>query len=108
MKGIILAGGYGTRLRPLTSVTNKHLLPVYNKPMIFYPLETLQRMGITDAMIVTGEEFSGHFSALLKDGKDFGMSLAYAVQKGAGGIADALKETEDFSDNGAVAVVLGD
>ncbi|MDO8557807.1 MAG: sugar phosphate nucleotidyltransferase [bacterium] len=108
MKGIVLAGGYGTRLRPLTNVTNKHLLPVYNKPMIFYPLETLGRMGITETLVVTGEEFSGHFLELLKDGKDFGMRLEYAVQKGAGGIADALKLGEDFADGGKVAVILGD
>ena len=108
MKGIVLAGGYGTRLKPLTNVTNKHLLPVYNKPMIFYPLETLRRMGITETLVVTGEEFSGHFLELLKDGKDFGMHLEYAVQKGAGGIADALRLAEDFANNESVAVILGD
>ncbi|MDP3963149.1 MAG: sugar phosphate nucleotidyltransferase [bacterium] len=108
MKGIILAGGYGTRLRPLTLVTNKHLLPVYAKPMIFYPIETFRTMGITEAMVVTGEEFSGHFVELLKDGKDFGMRFEYAVQKGAGGIADALRLAEDFADNGTISVILGD
>jgi len=108
MKGIVLAGGYGTRLRPLTLVTNKHLLPVYNKPMIFYPLETLRRMGIAETMVITGEEFSGHFLELLKDGKEFGMRTEYAVQQGAGGIADALKLAEDFADGGNIAVVLGD
>ena len=108
MKGIVLAGGYGTRLRPLTLVTNKHLLPVYNKPMIFYPLETLRRMGITETIVITGEEFSGHFLELLKDGKEFDMRIEYAVQQGASGIADALKLAEDFADNGSIAVVLGD
>jgi glucose-1-phosphate thymidylyltransferase len=108
MKGIILAGGYGTRLRPLTSVTNKHLLPVYDKPMIFYPIDTLRKMGVTEIMVIMGEEFSGHFLELLKDGKDFGVHFEYATQKGAGGIAEALKLAENFAASGTVAVILGD
>ncbi len=108
MKGVILAGGTGTRLHPLTQITNKHLLPVYNKPMILYPLETLKNSGITDIMIVCGKEHAGHFMNFLGSGKDYGVKMSYALQHGAGGIAEALSLTEDFVDNGKIAVILGD
>lgn len=109
MKGIILAGGTGSRLSPLTLVTNKHLLPIYKKPMIYYPLETLVNAGIKDIMIVTGGESAGDFLKLLKSGKEFGLKeIHFAYQEGAGGIADALSLTEDFADGGKIAVILGD
>ncbi len=109
MKGIILAGGLGTRLRPLTLVTNKHLLPVYDRPMIYYPIQTLLNAGIRDILIVTGGEHAGDFLKLLKNGKDLGVGrLAYAYQEGEGGIADALKLAEEFSDGEKICVVLGD
>jgi len=108
IKGVILAGGNGTRLRPLTLVTNKHLLPVYNKPMIYYPLETLIGMGLKDILIVSGREHAGHFLHLLGSGKDFGVRLSYEVQEEAGGIAEALGLAEDFADGGKLAVILGD
>lgn len=109
MKGVILAGGLGTRLRPLSNITNKHLLPVYNKPMILYPLETLKRSGITEIMIVCGREHAGHFMQFLGSGKEFGVQLSYALQDvNDGGIADALSYAEAFADKGPVAVVLGD
>lgn len=109
MKGVILAGGLGTRLRPLTLVTNKHLLPVYNKPMIMYPLETLKQSGITDIMIVTGREHAGHFMQFLGSGKEHGVTLRYALQDtDNGGIADALSYAEDFAEGGPVAIILGD
>jgi glucose-1-phosphate thymidylyltransferase len=109
MKGIILAGGLGTRLWPLTKVTNKHLLPVYNKPMIFYPLGTLVAAGITDIMVVTGGNNAGDFLRLLGNGKDFGLRhLNYAYQEGEGGIAEALSLAEFFADEDPVCVILGD
>jgi len=108
MKGIILAGGFGTRLHPLTLITNKHLLPVYNKPMILYPLETLEKAGLEEIMIVCGKEHGGDFMNFLGSGKDYGVKLSYALQHGAGGIAEALSLTEDFADNGKIAVILGD
>jgi len=110
MKGVILAGGLGTRLYPLTHVSNKHLLPVYNKPMIFYPIETLARAGITEVMIVTSGPHVGHFLGVLKNGKEFGLRhLEYAYQeKPDGGIADALSLAEDFADGGNITVILGD
>jgi len=109
MKGVILAGGLGTRLRPLTSVTNKHLLPVYDKPMIYYPIECLLNAGITDILIVTGGEHAGDFLKLLKNGQDLGVRrLGYAYQEGEGGIADALKLAEDFADGEKICVILGD
>lgn len=109
MKGIILAGGLGTRLRPLTLVTNKHLLPVYDRPMIYYPIECLLKAGISDILIVTGGEHAGDFLKLLKNGKHLGINhLAYAYQEGEGGIADALKLAEDFADGEKICVVLGD
>ena len=108
MKGIILAGGEGTRLRPLTYVTNKHLLPVYDKPMIYYPIETLTRAGIKDIMIVSGKGHAGHFLELLKSGAEFGARFSYGVQEKPGGIAQALSLCEDFSDNEKIIVMLGD
>ena len=110
MKGIILAGGLGTRLYPLTYVTNKHLLPVYDRPMIFYPIDTLVRAGIKDILIVTSGPHVGHFLGLLKNGKELGVRhLEYVYQeKPDGGIADALSLAEDFADNGPVVVILGD
>ncbi len=109
MKGIILAGGLGSRLRPLTLVTNKHLLPVYDRPMIHYPIECLLNAGIRDILIVTGGEHAGDFLKLLKNGKHLGLRhLEYAYQEGEGGIADALKLAEEFSDSGKICVVLGD
>jgi glucose-1-phosphate thymidylyltransferase len=109
MKGVILAGGLGTRLRPLTLVTNKHLLPIYDKPMIYYPIQCLLNAGISEVLIVTGGEHAGDFLKLLKNGKDLGVRhLGYAYQEGEGGIADALKLAEDFADGGKVCVILGD
>jgi len=109
MKGIILAGGLGTRLRPLTLVTNKHLLPVFDRPMIYYPIECLCAAGIREILIVTGGEHAGDFLKLLKNGKHLGIKhLEYAYQEGEGGIADALKLGEDFADGDKVCVVLGD
>jgi len=109
MKGIILAGGLGTRLRPLTLVTNKHLLPVYDRPMIYYPIESLVGAGIDEVLIVTGGEHAGDFLKLLKNGKQLGLRhLEYAYQEGEGGIADALKLAEEFADGDKVCVVLGD
>ncbi len=109
MKGIVLAGGLGSRLRPLTAVTNKHLLPVYNKPMIYYPIQTLVNAGIKDILIVTGGNSAGDFLKLLKNGKDFGLKhLNYTYQEGEGGIADALALAEDFADGEPICVVLGD
>jgi glucose-1-phosphate thymidylyltransferase len=109
MKGIILAGGLGSRLRPLTKVTNKHLLPVYDRPMIYYPLETLCRAGITEIMIVTGGNSAGDFLRLLGNGREFGLKhIDYTYQEGEGGIADALRLCEHFADNDRICVVLGD
>src|SRR5690348_2258623 len=109
MKGIVLAGGLGTRLYPLTKVTNKHLLPVYNQPMIYYPIQTLINAGIDDIMIVTGGNSAGDFLRLLGNGKDFGLRhLNYAYQEGEGGIADALSLVEHFADDQPICVVLGD
>jgi glucose-1-phosphate thymidylyltransferase len=109
MKGIILAGGLGTRLRPLTEVTNKHLLPVYDQPMIHYPIQCLLNAGINEVLVVTGGEHAGDFLKLLKNGYHLGLRrLRYAYQEGNGGIADALRLAEDFADGHPVAVVLGD
>lgn len=109
MKGIILAGGLGTRLRPCTMVTNKHLLPVYDRPMIYYPIQTLINAGIKDIMIVTGGQFAGDFLKLLGNGKDFGLQhINYTYQEGEGGIAEALSLCEYFAAGSPVCVVLGD
>jgi len=109
MKGVILAGGLGTRLHPLTKITNKHLLPVHDRPMIYYPIQTLINAGIDDIMIVTGGNSAGDFLRLLGNGKEFGLKhLNYTYQEGEGGIADALSLVEHFADEQAICVVLGD
>lgn len=109
MKGVVLAGGLGTRMQPLTRVTNKHLLPVYDRPMIYYPIECLVNAGITDIQIVTGGNSAGHFLQLLGNGNDFGLKdLSYTYQRGEGGIADALKLCEHFVEGDKFVVVLGD
>jgi glucose-1-phosphate thymidylyltransferase len=109
LKGIVLAGGLGSRLRPLTSVTNKHLLPVYNQPMIYYPIQTLVNAGIEDIMIVTGGNSAGDFLKLLGNGKAFGLKhINYTYQEGEGGIAAALSLVEHFADDGPICVILGD
>jgi glucose-1-phosphate thymidylyltransferase len=109
VKGIILAGGLGTRLDPLTKITNKHLLPVYNKPMIYYPIETLVEAGLDDIMIVTGGRNAGDFLRLLGNGRAFGLKeLHYTYQQGEGGIAEALGLAEHFADQDSVVVMLGD
>ena len=109
MKGVVLAGGLGSRLRPLTSVTNKHLLPVYDRPMIYYPIQTLVNAGITDIMIVTGGNSAGDFLKLLGNGKAFGLKhLNYTYQEGEGGIAEALSLVEHFTADEPLCVVLGD
>jgi glucose-1-phosphate thymidylyltransferase len=108
MKGIILAGGTGSRLYPLTKVTNKHLLPVYDQPMIYYPLYTLVNAGITEIMIVSGRGHAGHFLELLGSGAEFGVRLTYEIQEKAGGIAEALGLADSWADDENVAVILGD
>ncbi len=109
MKGVITAGGTGSRLLPITKITNKHLLPLYDKPMIYYPLRTLVQAGIEDIMVVTGGEFAGDFLRLLGNGAEFGLKrLHYAYQEGSGGIAAALALAEEFADGEPVAVILGD
>ncbi|MGE4495409.1 MAG: sugar phosphate nucleotidyltransferase [Methanosarcina sp.] len=108
MKGVILAGGTGSRLYPLTKVTNKHLLPVYDKPMIYYPMETLVNAGIKDIMIVSGRGHAGHFLELLGSGVELGVHFTYEIQEKAGGIAQALSLAEDFVDGDSVTVILGD
>lgn len=108
MKGVILAGGTGSRLYPLTKVTNKHLLPIYDKPMIYYPIETLISAGIKDIMIVSGRGHAGHFLELLGSGADHGVHFTYEIQEKAGGIAQALSLSEDFVDGDSVTVILGD
>ena len=109
MKGVITAGGLGTRLYPMTKVTNKHLLPVYDRPMIYYPIEALINSGIEDIMIITGGNNAGDFIRLLGNGKEFGLKrLSYVYQEGEGGIAEAISLTRDFVGNDQVAVVLGD
>lgn len=109
MKGVILAGGLGTRLYPLTKITNKHLLPIYDRPMIFYPLQTLVEAGIDDILLVTGGNNAGDFLRLLGNGKEFGLRhLNYTYQEGEGGIAEALSLAEYFSDGEQVVVILGD
>ncbi|GAK53610.1 glucose-1-phosphate thymidylyltransferase [Candidatus Moduliflexus flocculans] len=109
MKGIVLAGGLGTRLNPLTKVTNKHLLPVYDKPMIYYPIQTLVNAGIRDIMVVTGGNNAGDFLCLLGDGREFGLKhVHYTYQEGHGGIAEALGLTRHFAEDDSICVVLGD
>jgi glucose-1-phosphate thymidylyltransferase len=109
MKGVVLAGGTGSRLFPLTKITNKHLLPIYDRPMIYYPIQTLVDAGIQDIMVVTGGRNSGDFLRLLANGKHFGLKhIHYTYQEGEGGIADALSLAEHFADGHKVCVVLGD
>ncbi|HEY3227015.1 MAG TPA: sugar phosphate nucleotidyltransferase [Planctomycetota bacterium] len=109
MKGVVLAGGLGTRLAPLTKVTNKHLLPVYRKPMVYYPLEKLAAAGIREVMLVTGGPFAGHFLRLLGNGRSLGLrDLHYTYQEGEGGIAEALGLCEQFVEGDRVCVILGD
>ncbi|HDI52269.1 spore coat protein [candidate division KSB1 bacterium] len=109
MKGVVLAGGLGTRLYPLTRVTNKHLLPIYDKPMIYYPIETLVRAGIADILVVTGGNNAGEFLRLLGNGKQFGLRhINYTYQEGEGGIAEALGLAEYFADQDKIVVILGD
>lgn len=109
MKGVILAGGLGTRLRPLTFVTNKHLLPVYDRPMVYRPIDTLVRAGIDEIMLIVGGPFAGDFIRVLKNGESFGLRhLEYAYQEGEGGIADALKLARHFADKDSITVILGD
>ncbi len=109
MKGVVLAGGTGSRLYPLTRVTNKHLLPVYDRPMVYYPIQTLVDAGIRDILLVTGGLNSGDFLRLLANGKEFGLNrLHYAYQEGEGGIADALRLAEHFADGDSICVILGD
>lgn len=110
MKGVILAGGKGTRLYPLTYATNKHLLPIYDQPMIYYPIQTLVKVGITEVMIVTGDIHAGQFINVIKNGKGLGLKhVEYAYQEGgSAGIADALKYAESFADGEPIAVILGD
>jgi glucose-1-phosphate thymidylyltransferase len=109
MKGVILAGGLATRLRPLTWVTNKHLLPIYNKPMIYYPLEAMSKAGIKEVLITSSPDHAGDFANLLNTGEEFGLRLYFAVQKNPkGGIADAIATAQDFVKSEKVLVILGD
>jgi glucose-1-phosphate thymidylyltransferase len=109
MKGVVLAGGTGSRLNPLTRVTNKHLLPIYDKPMVYYPIQTLVNAGVHEILLVTGGKNAGDFLRLLGNGRDFGLKhLNYTYQEGEGGIADALALAEHFADGDAICVILGD
>lgn len=109
MKGVVLAGGTGSRLYPLTKITNKHLLPIYDKPMIYYPIQTLVDAGIRDILLVTGGKTAGDFLRLLANGKEFGLKhIHYTYQEGEGGIADALSLAEHFADGHKLCVILGD
>ena len=108
MKGIILAGGKATRLRPLTKITSKQLLPVYNKPMIFYPIETLIRSGITEILIIIAPDYAGHFLNLLGSGKDFGAKFSFEIQDEARGLADAFRIGSNFIGQDDVTMILGD
>jgi glucose-1-phosphate thymidylyltransferase len=109
MKGVVLAGGLGTRLYPLTYATNKHLLPIYDRPMVYYPIQTLVSAGIKEVLVVIGGPHAGHFVRVLKNGKSLGLKhLEFAFQEGEGGISAALSLAEDFADNEPIAVILGD
>jgi glucose-1-phosphate thymidylyltransferase len=109
VKGVILAGGLGTRMLPCTRITNKHLLPVYDRPMIYYPIQALVNAGLEEILLVTGGNYAGHFLQLLGNGKEFGLKeLHYTYQEGEGGIADALRLAEDFADGQKLCVILGD
>jgi glucose-1-phosphate thymidylyltransferase len=108
MKGVVLAGGKATRLRPLTKVTNKHLLPIYDKPLIYYPLQAMARAGVRDVLVITNPEHAGHFIQLLGSGSEFGLKLAYELQEEAGGLAQAVGLAESFTGNDKLLVLLGD
>jgi len=108
MKGVILAGGLGSRLMPLTKITNKHLLPVYDRPMIYYPIECLRNAGIEDILVVTGGNSAGDFLRLLENGDELGVNLNYAYQRGEGGIAAALRLAGRFAGDESICVILGD
>ncbi len=109
MKGVILAGGLGTRLRPLTSVTNKHLLPVYNKPIIYYPLGAMVKAGVKEVLLTSSPDHAGDFANLLKSGEEFGIRLYYAIQKNpTGGIAEGISLATEFAKNEKILVILGD
>lgn len=109
MKGVVLAGGLATRLRPLTWVTNKHLLPVYNKPMIYYPLQAMAKAGIKDVLLTSSPDHSGHFENLLKTGENFGLRVYFAIQKNPkGGIPEAIDLASDFAKDDSLMVILGD
>ncbi|MBI1982062.1 MAG: NTP transferase domain-containing protein [Candidatus Levybacteria bacterium] len=109
MKGVILAGGLATRLRPLTWVTNKHLLPIYNKPMIFYPLESMAKAGIREVLLLSSPDHSGDFANLLKSGEEFGLNIYYGVQENPkGGIANGISYAKEFAENKRIVVILGD
>ncbi|MBN2097261.1 MAG: NTP transferase domain-containing protein [Candidatus Omnitrophica bacterium] len=109
LKGVVLAGGLGKRLRPLTKITNKHLLPVFNQPMVYYPVQTLVEAGIADILIVTGGNHAGEFLRLLGNGQEFGLKdINYTYQEGEGGIAEALGLAEHFADGQRIVVILGD
>ncbi len=108
MKGIILAGGLATRLRPLTLVTNKHLLPVYNKPMIYYPIEAMAKAGIKEVLLTTSSDHAGHFANLLQGGEEFNLKLYFAIQRDPKGIADAIGLAEEFAQGESILVILGD
>lgn len=108
MKGVVLAGGKATRLRPLTKVTNKHLLPIYDKPLIYYPLQAMAQAGVEDVLIITNPEHAGHFIQLLGSGREFGLKLAYELQEEAGGLAQAVSLAESFVGQEKMLVLLGD
>ena len=109
MKGVVLAGGLATRLRPLTLVTNKHLLPIYNKPMIYYAIESMVKAGINQVLITSSPDHSGDFASLLRSGEDFGLKLFYAVQQNPkGGISNAIALAKEFAQNEKILVILGD
>jgi len=108
MKGVVLAGGKATRLRPLTKVTNKHLLPIYDKPLIYYPLHAMARAGVRDVLVITNPEHAGHFIQLLGSGSEFGLKIAYELQEEAGGLAQAVGLAEAFVGNDKLLVLLGD
>jgi glucose-1-phosphate thymidylyltransferase len=108
MKGVVLAGGRATRLLPLTHVTNKHLLPVYDKPLIYYPLEAMARAGVEEVLLITNPEHAGHFLQLLRTGSDFGLKLTYELQEQAGGLAQAVGLAEPFARGSKLLVLLGD
>ncbi|MBO0767804.1 MAG: NTP transferase domain-containing protein [Solirubrobacterales bacterium] len=108
MKGVILAGGKATRLRPLTSITNKHLLPIYDKPLIFYPLEAMARAGVEEVVLITNPEYSGHFLNLIKTGREFGLQITYELQEEPGGLAQAVSLAEPFARGSKILVLLGD